>query len=432
VVEVKPDSAQTFTLLEHVSHGDRQALDRLLARHRSDVEDFARIHLDAGLRTRLDPSDLVQDVQLETVERIHDFLKRRPMPFHLRVRKTAYQRLLHLRKQHRTAARRSVERGVPLPDRSSLLLARPLIAGDPSPSQQAESRELAARINAAAAELGIQAAKALEHAHSLGIVHRDFKPGNLLLDGTGKLWVADFGLAKLGARGGEAIDVEKESRQRDGWRPEKEKGSVKLTPFPARSSIPVELCPGFSLLMVTSRAALAASVINRLDLGDSVHAIGKLGPVGRCLAHHREDEHVAKMHPSEDQSDNADFPAQVFDGLPRRGGGLAVFQRQADETDIDKVKAHHQQMVHGIRFAFVALETVHEEHAPVLVQRPRDVDRERQTQSQIRRVSPDHDVHIGLLIPWRWVDRSPGLCGSPRAKPASTASINRKSSANVC
>src|SRR5262245_48267362 len=124
-----------------------------MARHRPDVEAFANIHLDAGLRARLDPSDLVQEVQLETVERIHDFLQRRPMPFHLWVRKTAYQRLLHLRKQHRTAARRSVDREVPLPDRSSLLLAAPLLAGGPSPSQQAESRELAERIDQAVADL---------------------------------------------------------------------------------------------------------------------------------------------------------------------------------------------------------------------------------------------------------------------------------------
>jgi tetratricopeptide (TPR) repeat protein len=53
-----------------------------------------------------------------------------------------------------------------------------------------------------AAEWGIQAAEALEHAHQLGVVHRDVKPANLMIDGRGKLWVADFGLARTAADGG--------------------------------------------------------------------------------------------------------------------------------------------------------------------------------------------------------------------------------------
>jgi tetratricopeptide (TPR) repeat protein len=47
------------------------------------------------------------------------------------------------------------------------------------------------------AELGIQAAEALDHAHALGVIHRDVKPANLLVDGSGKLWVTDFGLAHI-------------------------------------------------------------------------------------------------------------------------------------------------------------------------------------------------------------------------------------------
>ncbi len=47
------------------------------------------------------------------------------------------------------------------------------------------------------ARLGIQAAEALEHAHEYGVVHRDIKPGNLLVDAHGQLWVTDFGLAQF-------------------------------------------------------------------------------------------------------------------------------------------------------------------------------------------------------------------------------------------
>jgi tetratricopeptide (TPR) repeat protein len=47
------------------------------------------------------------------------------------------------------------------------------------------------------AELGIQAAEALDCAHQQGIVHRDVKPANLMVDATGRLWVTDFGLAQV-------------------------------------------------------------------------------------------------------------------------------------------------------------------------------------------------------------------------------------------
>ncbi len=44
--------------------------------------------------------------------------------------------------------------------------------------------------------LTIQVIKALEYAHSQGVIHRDIKPSNLLIDEHGVLQVVDFGLAK--------------------------------------------------------------------------------------------------------------------------------------------------------------------------------------------------------------------------------------------
>ncbi|HLJ92637.1 MAG TPA: protein kinase, partial [Gemmataceae bacterium] len=46
-----------------------------------------------------------------------------------------------------------------------------------------------------AVELVATVAEALHDAHKQGLVHRDIKPGNILLDGSGKPFVTDFGLA---------------------------------------------------------------------------------------------------------------------------------------------------------------------------------------------------------------------------------------------
>lgn len=47
------------------------------------------------------------------------------------------------------------------------------------------------------ARIGLQTADALHYAHGKQVVHRDVKPSNLLVDGSGTVWITDFGLAQV-------------------------------------------------------------------------------------------------------------------------------------------------------------------------------------------------------------------------------------------
>ncbi len=69
---------------------------------------------------------------------------------------------------------------------------------------------------ARAVDCVLQAARGLEHAHAAGIVHRDVKPSNLLVDGKGVVKVLDMGLARMDAAAGNSAAPTKEELTHSG------------------------------------------------------------------------------------------------------------------------------------------------------------------------------------------------------------------------
>lgn len=151
MAELKPESEVTIALLQRVEAGDPEAFNQLFARHRDWLRRLVEVRRDARLAARVDPSDVVQETQLETFRRLSDFLLRRPMPFRLWLRKTLEERLLMAQRQHLAAGKRSVGRERVVGG-SSGACVEPAGAG-PSPSQQAAQFELADRVREAMLEL---------------------------------------------------------------------------------------------------------------------------------------------------------------------------------------------------------------------------------------------------------------------------------------
>jgi RNA polymerase sigma-70 factor (ECF subfamily) len=153
MAEVRSDSQETQDLLGRIRAGERGAFAQLFAQHQAYLHRLVELRLDTRLRARLDPADVVQEAQLEALRRLDAYLDRPTLPFRLWLRQIACDRALKARRQHVGAARRAVGREVPLPEQSSVLLARQLLADDATPSQQVSRGELARRLRQAVTQL---------------------------------------------------------------------------------------------------------------------------------------------------------------------------------------------------------------------------------------------------------------------------------------
>src|SRR5437588_10288615 len=161
-----------------------------------------RRKLEAALGAQLQLGALLGEGGLAAVCRVHDpFLESvvaiRVLDPSLAVEGAREEQVLH---EARTIAAVEHPHIVPLysaeSTRGLLYLVMRLLPGQSLKDRIAEGKVPAAE----AARIGLECARALAAAHAVGVVHRDIKPGNILLDANGNATVTDIGTALVTSR----------------------------------------------------------------------------------------------------------------------------------------------------------------------------------------------------------------------------------------
>jgi RNA polymerase sigma-70 factor, ECF subfamily len=104
-----PNCDETIELLKGAQQGDRNAVERLLDRHRESLNRLIRCRLNQGVARRVDASDIVQDALVTASRRLADYLQSPTIPFHAWVRQLARDRLADVYRRE-LAAKRNVAR----------------------------------------------------------------------------------------------------------------------------------------------------------------------------------------------------------------------------------------------------------------------------------------------------------------------------------
>lgn len=143
-------------LLERAGRGDAAAAAELFTRYRAQLRQFVAFRLDDRLRARFDPSDVLQEANLEVSRRLSDYLADAKLPFHLWLRLQVGKHLINFHRHHLHAQKRDAGREARLaaaPDVSSAVLAEIALDRHSSPSHAAVRSERAARVRASLDEM---------------------------------------------------------------------------------------------------------------------------------------------------------------------------------------------------------------------------------------------------------------------------------------
>jgi RNA polymerase sigma-70 factor (ECF subfamily) len=149
---------QAAALSQRLFAGDQQALVEFLALHRDRLQVAVALRMDARVRGRIDPADVLQETFLEASNRLHELAQHQGLEPYVWLRTLTLQRLLILHRRHLDAQVRDARRDVPIDsilalDVSSVALAAQLVSSGTSPSGVLARAEESERLHQALDQL---------------------------------------------------------------------------------------------------------------------------------------------------------------------------------------------------------------------------------------------------------------------------------------
>jgi RNA polymerase sigma-70 factor (ECF subfamily) len=147
------DEPDLEALLALAAAGDTEAAGRAVLVHDETLRRVIRVRLDRRIARRMDVEDVLQEVHVEALGRLGEFLADRRVSLLVWLRFLAVQRCMTLARRHLLAAGRDARREQPLApagyDATSLALGQALSAGLTTPSRAAARGEVQAGVRRA-------------------------------------------------------------------------------------------------------------------------------------------------------------------------------------------------------------------------------------------------------------------------------------------
>src|SRR5262245_53830258 len=148
------DKSRVDDLLLRAEAGDERARTDLFEAFRQRLRSMVRLRMDRRLAGRIDPSDVLQEADLDFERRLPAYFAERKVPFFLWLRGLTGQRLVDFHRMHLGAQMRDAGQEVSLyqgalPAASSVSLANQLLGRLTSPTQAAVRAEMQVRLQEA-------------------------------------------------------------------------------------------------------------------------------------------------------------------------------------------------------------------------------------------------------------------------------------------